>query len=199
MEKLPCNECGVLILPSTAESTGGICMACKQGIRKDIEASRAFYESQKAYDPYREMWISLVNRSVDDPELKSFSKFEQNYFGVNLLIGDVDNGGFDQYFWNSSGDYYRQAIEGLKEMGAIESLRIVESAAHIMFDGNMPPVDRYDRQTKMKSFETSGDSSDAEPEWSKRINQLDKQFWDDPDKIDDYISCKHGWTWLGRF
>lgn len=164
-------------------------MACKQGIRKDIEASRAFYEAQKAYDPYREMWISLVNRSVDDPELKSFSKFEQNYFGVNLLIGDVDNGGFDQFFWNSSGDYYRQAIDGLKEMGAIESLRIVESAAHIMFDGNMPPVDRYDRQTKMKSFETNDNSSDAEPEWSKQIHQLDKQFWDDPDKIADRMQA----------
>jgi hypothetical protein len=51
VEKIPCTECGALILPTTAESTGGICMACKQGIRKSMDASRAYYESLKTYDP----------------------------------------------------------------------------------------------------------------------------------------------------
>ena len=31
--KVPCTQCGAEILPSTAESTGGICMACKKGIQ----------------------------------------------------------------------------------------------------------------------------------------------------------------------
>ena len=32
--RIPCNKCGSEILPTTAEATGGICMACKQGIRR---------------------------------------------------------------------------------------------------------------------------------------------------------------------
>jgi hypothetical protein len=105
MEKIPCNECGALILPATAESTGGICMACKQGIRKSMDASRDYYESLKSYDPFRELWKSLVERSSLDRSLVNFSVKEQRYFAVSLLDGEVYNGGFDQFFSNSSGNY----------------------------------------------------------------------------------------------
>jgi len=30
--KIPCKECSALILPSTGERTGGLCMPCKNGI-----------------------------------------------------------------------------------------------------------------------------------------------------------------------
>jgi hypothetical protein len=32
--RIPCDKCGAEILPTTAVATGGICMACKQGIRR---------------------------------------------------------------------------------------------------------------------------------------------------------------------
>lgn len=38
-EKLPCNKCGVEILPDTFERTGGMCMPCSQG--KDPAADRS--------------------------------------------------------------------------------------------------------------------------------------------------------------
>ena len=31
VKKLPCTRCGAMILPRTAEQTGGLCMPCKQG------------------------------------------------------------------------------------------------------------------------------------------------------------------------
>ena len=61
-EKIPCVKCGAMILPATAERTGGVCMPCNQGIRQNIEASKRFYEEQKKYDPHRELWTSLVRR-----------------------------------------------------------------------------------------------------------------------------------------
>jgi hypothetical protein len=33
MEKIPCEACGALILPTTAQSTGGLCMPCKKARR----------------------------------------------------------------------------------------------------------------------------------------------------------------------
>jgi hypothetical protein len=33
-EKLPCKNCESLILPSTFERTGGLCMPCKNGVQK---------------------------------------------------------------------------------------------------------------------------------------------------------------------
>ena len=86
-----------MILPATAESTGGICMACKQGIRNDITAARVFHAKMKAYDPYRELWKSLVDRSSKDVRLAGWSSPEKAYFSVCLLEGEIYNGGFDQY------------------------------------------------------------------------------------------------------
>lgn len=56
-QRVPCKKCGAEILPTTAEATGGVCMACKNGIRKDLEKSKEFYrkerEKEAAYAPLR--------------------------------------------------------------------------------------------------------------------------------------------------
>jgi len=52
-------------------------MACKQGIRASMEASRAFYHRQKEYDPYRELWVSLVNRSSQDQHHKRMASGDE--------------------------------------------------------------------------------------------------------------------------
>ena len=54
-QRIPCKRCGAEILPATAQATGGVCMACKNGIRKDIEKSKDYYrkerEKEAAYAP----------------------------------------------------------------------------------------------------------------------------------------------------
>ena len=56
-QRIPCKRCGAEILPATAQATGGVCMACKNGIRKDIEKSKDYYrkerEKEAAYAPLR--------------------------------------------------------------------------------------------------------------------------------------------------
>lgn len=64
-DKIPCKECKELILPTTAKKTGGICMACKQGIRESIEQSKKNYRRLKEYDPYRELWLYLVKKNSE--------------------------------------------------------------------------------------------------------------------------------------
>jgi hypothetical protein len=185
MEKVPCNDCGALILPTTAESTGGICMACKQGIRRIIEKSRAFYKAQRQYDPVRELWVSLVNRSSNDPDLSTFSKSEITYFTIGILEGEIYNGGFDQFFSNSSGMYYEEAALGLAEIGAHQSLTILKQASAAIFGRRAPPKNRSERWKLMnrgrwwKRWIASNDSI---------VEALDKQFWADPDKLADLLN-----------
>ena len=83
MEKIPCDECGALILPATAEETGGVCMACKRGIRQNIEASKEFYRKQKEYDPFRALWLSLVARVHDGADgFEGLSEDEKIYRAI---------------------------------------------------------------------------------------------------------------------
>lgn len=195
MGKIPCIECGALILPTTAESTGGVCMACKQGIRKNITASRAFYQKMKAYDPFRELWVSLVHRSSDDPTLKRWLVQERAYYCVSLLEGEVYNGGFDQYFSNSSGDLYSCAINGLEELGATNSLRLTREAAQAFFEDGGPPNSQADRWHIMKQNVWSITDGVAGREKASYLDKLDKQFSGDPDKLGDLLVAyakKHG-------
>lgn len=187
VSKIPCNECGALILPTTAESTGGVCMACKQGIRKSMEASRAYYARLKEYDPYRELWKSLVSRSSKDWSLGDLTRDERLYFAVGVLKGEVYNGGFDQFFWNSSGNFYQMALEGLEEIGATSSLDLTREAARTVFGRLDPPVDQEKRWRVLKSkayrvleFLTGNRKRSS-------LEALDKQFWSDPDNLNERL------------
>jgi hypothetical protein len=42
-----CSKCGVTMLATTDARTGGLCMACKQGIREHIEAAKVRYQEER--------------------------------------------------------------------------------------------------------------------------------------------------------
>src|ERR1051326_5628751 len=113
--QVTCSECGATMLASTAARTGGLCMACKQGIRKHIESARVYYQQQRLPDPFRDYWRDLVRSVHDTPDgFYRLSPQEQTYFSVCLLDGEVYNGGMHQFFYNSSGDHYAEALRGLR-------------------------------------------------------------------------------------
>ena len=60
------------------------------------------------------------------------------------LEDEVNNGGFHQFFNNSSGDSTRETIDALEELGAKVFSDILRRAAS-MFPGSMPPKDRGER------------------------------------------------------
>lgn len=42
---------------------------------------------------------------------------EKKLSGVGILIAQVNNGGFDQYFFNTNGEYAEDTLEFLNECG----------------------------------------------------------------------------------
>lgn len=161
-------------------------MPCKQGTRKSIDASKRYYEEQKKYDPWRELWASLVKRVYDeDNGYETLSEDERLYYAVSVLSGEVYNGGMHQFFSNSSGELYRDAIEGLQKLGAVHSFGLLQDAVSILFDDEEPPTDRLARWDAMKHYPEGADASI--PEWSSRLNFVDKAFWVDPDGLNDRL------------
>jgi hypothetical protein len=49
-------------------------------------------------------------------------------FVVTLFIREVDNGGLEQFFWNSSGDLGDEVIKGFERLGSPERAEIVRQA-----------------------------------------------------------------------
>jgi len=181
--KTNCRECHVEILETTAESTGGLCMPCKKGTRKQIDEGKRYYEEQKKYDPWRELWTSLVKRAyaVQDGWTE-FSGPERLYYAISILDGEVYNGGMHQFFSNSSGELYAEALSGLQALGANNAARLLVEAATVLFGDVEPPKDRVSRWNSMKQYPENMDSQNA-PGWCGRLDGIDQAYWKDPDDL----------------
>jgi hypothetical protein len=67
---------------------------------------------------------------------------------VDLLRGEVDNGGFEQYFTNSSGDNLYEAMTALDLIGAVRTASILRRAC-AKFPTGLPDRDWDRRQRQL--------------------------------------------------
>lgn len=181
-DRVPCSACGASILLSTAERNEGLCMPCKGGYRKNIEASKVRYEEEKKYRESAEHkhWHWLVDQVYkSDDGFAKLSRENQLFFATNLVIGEVYNGGFDQYFHNSSADYFNLAIDGLTTMQASKSLALLMSAKTLIFGELEVPSNTGERRQIMQA---QGDVHQA------KLESFDKEFWADPDQLSERMT-----------
>lgn len=185
-DRVPCLACGAPILPSTAEKNGGLCMPCKGGYRKNIEASKIRYEQDKKYREGAEHkhWQWLIDQVYKaESGFSGLSHANKLYFATNLVSGEVYNGGFDQYFHNSSADYFRFAVEGFMAVGATESLALLMEAKKMFFGDAEVPSDTGERLSILRTTD-----SEAQVNRDKELDVIDRAFWADPDKLGERMS-----------
>lgn len=92
------------------------------------------------------LWRSLASRVYDAPAgINGLTADEKTYFAVALFHAEQYNGGIEQFFFNSSGDYFKQVATGLKALGANQSYGLLMLAARLVFLGKVPPVSGNER------------------------------------------------------
>ena len=98
---------------------------------------------------------------------------------VESLEAEINNGGFDQFFFNSKGDNTEETIYALETIGAKHTANIVRKAA-AKFPGGMPSKDRSERQEQLEKISPNGESFEAEDsafyEYKDDIAALLKSF-----------------------
>lgn len=67
---------------------------------------------------------------------------------VWALLGEVGNGGLDQWLFNSSGDWARQTLDSLKALGANDAAALVRRAMAV-FPGGVPSPELAERRLQM--------------------------------------------------
>lgn len=186
--RLPCRTCGDLIHPDTAAKNDGLCMPCKGGYRERIEEGKRQRERNRAYEesPERQHWLALVDRVHGSPAgFYSLSADEQTYFALRCLIGEVFNGGFHQFFANHSGEYYGVALNGLIELEALQSHRLLTEAKEVIFGLQTVPREFAERNQLLLKVE---ENDIAYSRVASRLEELDKQFWKEPDALSERCS-----------
>ena len=95
---------------------------------------------------------------------------------LDELEAEVNNGGFDQYFYNSAGDNTAETIQALDAVGAMHMANILRRAA-AKFPGGMPPKERFTRQAVLLELF---------PE-AAAFEELDNEFYAYPDDLSSLL------------
>lgn len=90
------------------------------------------------------LWGRLVERVYenDDPSasLAKLPKPVANFYAVQVYDSEVNNGGHTQYFSNSSGDDWKLALRGLKELGLDQRAGCLRAALNWFGESGPSPV-----------------------------------------------------------
>ena len=93
--------------------------------------------------------------------IEKLNEHQKIFFYNQTIEREVNNGGFNQFYYNSSGDYAHETVESLKGIGAEKTAQIVNKA-NSQFPNNIVPKDRDERQDVLDQIENK-----ANDNWEK--------------------------------
>ena len=90
----------------------------------------------------------------------------------------MNNGGFNQFFFNSAGDYTLETVEALRTIGAERTASLPEQASGVFSPASPSPV-RTERQDQVIALSETQNAT---------LSKLDKAFFAYPDNLSDLLS-----------
>ena len=106
-------------------------------------ATEALYRFHRNYDLIRDPW-----NVVEELGWHALTVAEKHILAIKQLDAEVNNGGFAQYYFNSSGDHWEDAQNGLTAIGATGRHRLMLATIEI-FGDTKPAVDRDTRKSQL--------------------------------------------------
>jgi hypothetical protein len=104
-----------------------------------------------------------------EKSLKIFSQEQRYLFAITWHIAEVNNGGHDQFYFNSTGIVWQDALAGYKAIGLKEAADILEESTALM--GGSPSLDRRTRQEQLDTLQPN-------------FEDLDNQFFSLQETVD---------------
>jgi len=112
--------------------------------------------------------------------LAGLSVAERHYLAVSQLDSEVNNGGHSQYFFNYSGDTWRDALAGLEAMGMKKRAAILREAVG-KFGRNEPSENNDLRRDQLAKISRKDD---------ELFDTLDSRYYDCDEEI-GVATCKY--------
>lgn len=117
----------------------------------------------RVYEPYAEQFNFYEGRVNWEDSIKDIPQPAIYLFSVHWLHLEVFNGGFWQYFYNSTSISYPEAMEGFDAIGMPEVTKIIETAAELV--GNPFPFENEMRKEIVGPPNQRMDFSDLDSEF----------------------------------
>lgn len=139
------------------------------------------YEPQKLIDP---LWWSV---SIYDGyeryerDLAPFTKAQRAVFAVMWYEAEVCNGGHDQFFSNSTGIVWQDALAGFGMIGAAECEKNLRDVIEKW--GGSVPFDRAERNEMLEKMAYVPEEDD----WIDLFGENDSVFYDNEESLEALI------------
>jgi len=148
--KRPCGLCGRPTMPFWKIDEGDfLCLKC-------------WREEKSKSDEYFELNNRLIDQVYHpDVGFDRFTDGEKTVFTIRELVNEVLNGGFHQYFRNSSGARHAAAEAALERLNELEALDLLRRARQALFAEGEIPEDTLERRKMIPyEFEVRGSKFD---------------------------------------
>jgi hypothetical protein len=104
-----------------------------------------------------------------EKSLEPFTRPQRLVLAVRRYVREVDNGGHRQFYSNSTGIVWSDALDGLDELGIPRGANILRISAERL--GGSPSLDRAERNEQLDLHQPD-------------FEDLDEAFWDLHEKVD---------------
>ncbi|WP_159090614.1 DMP19 family protein [Aquimarina aquimarini] len=119
----------------------------------------------------------LNKKSGYGEKIEKLNPVQQTFLFVENLEYEINNGGFNQFYFNSSGAFSQETSNALLEIGAKKTAEIIKKA-NSEFKNGMVPKDRNERQNKLAQIKEK-----AEENW----NKCDSEFYEYQDDLTELL------------
>lgn len=106
-------------------------------------------------------------------KMEKLSRPERVFFITQNVEMEVNNGGFSQFFYNSSGDFAGEMVEAFRAIGAEKTAAICQEALDAM--GQQLPQNRAERIALIEAIETDA--------LTEALNACDDAFYEYRDDL----------------
>jgi hypothetical protein len=100
-------------------------------------------------------WSVSIYDGLDtyEKDLSNYSIPQKYVFAIMWYQSEVNNGGHDQFYSNSTGIVWEDAMLGFKEIGLIEGYEIIKESINRL--GGKPEKDRAKRNKQLEKYDKS--------------------------------------------
>ena len=119
----------------------------------------------------------LCEKASYGEALSQLNERETTVYLVEELQSEVMNGGFDQYFVNSSGNHWEKAITACETIGAVQTAGLLRKAVQAY--GCELPADQQEREEIIESRAKDG--------YKEELDALDSVFYAYEENVDALI------------
>jgi hypothetical protein len=141
------------------------------------------YTRMNDYGSNEEMSVNQIFLALPvdaEDDYRRLSAAERYIWDVSWLITEVNNGGFEQYFFNGTGDHALAALEALKAIGADETSQLLQRACSVFATGFPQSVDQ--RRLELRRINPNGRIA--------VLDELDDEFFERTENLYQLLLIK---------